>query len=148
MSKAYIPAHVRQRVSAQARYRCGYCLTSQAVVAIPMHIEHIVPEAAGGESSEDNLWLACPLCNGYKGTQTHALDPLTGKRTPLYNPRLQDWREHFAWSEDGTQIIGQTPTGRATVEALHLNNEYVVPSRRVWVAAGWHPPKDKDTPPK
>jgi hypothetical protein len=28
------------------------------------------------------------------------------------------------------------------IEALHLNNEYVVPSRRVWVAAGWHPPAD------
>jgi hypothetical protein len=39
-------------------------------------------------------------------------------------------------------IIGQTPVGRATVVALRLNNEYVVPSRRVWIAAGWHPPAD------
>jgi len=83
MSKAYIPAPVRQRVAEAAHYRCGYCLTSQAVVAIPMHVEHIIPEAAGGPSIEDNLWLACPLCNGYKSTQTHAPDPQTGERAPL-----------------------------------------------------------------
>lgn len=28
---------------------------------MPMHLEHIVPIAAGGTSDEDNLWLACPL---------------------------------------------------------------------------------------
>ncbi len=142
MSKTYIPAHVRRRVAKAALYRCGYCLTSQAVIAMPMHVEHIIPEAAGGSSAEENLWLACPLCNGYKGTQTHALDPQTGERVPLFNPRTQDWHEHFAWSEDGTRILGRTPIGRATVKALRLNNKYVVPSRRAWVAAGWHPPKD------
>ena len=35
---------------------------------------HIVPVAAGGDSAEENLWLACPLCNGYKSVQTHATD--------------------------------------------------------------------------
>lgn len=56
MSQEYIPADARRSVAEAARYRCGYCLTSQAIVAIPMH--------------------------------------------------------------------------------------YVVPSRRIWVAAGWHPPID------
>jgi len=107
-----------------------------------MHLEHIIPEAAGDGSTEENLWLACPLCNGYKGVQTHAVDPLTGVRMPLFNPRIQDWHEHFSWSADGTEIIGKTPVGRATVLALHLNNPYVVPSRKIWVVAGWHPPKD------
>lgn len=142
MSQAYIPADMRRSVAEAARYRCGYCLSSQAIVAIPMHVEHIIPLAAGGKTVVENLWLACPLCNGYKGTQTHAVDPDTGERVALFNPRTQNWHEHFAWSADGTDIIGQTPVGRATVAALHLNNEYVVPSRRVWVAAGWHPAVD------
>ncbi|OIO92350.1 MAG: HNH endonuclease [Anaerolineae bacterium CG2_30_64_16] len=142
MSKTHIPVDVRRRVAAAARYRCGYCLTSQRVVGLPMHLEHIIPEAAGDGSTEENLWLACPLCNGYKGVQTHAVDPLTGVRMPLFNPRIQDWHEHFSWSADGTEIIGKTPVGRATVLALHLNNPYVVPSRKIWVVAGWHPPKD------
>lgn len=78
-----------------------------------MHVEHIIPEAVGGSSEEDNLWLACPLCNGYKGTKTHEIDPETGMEVQLFNPRVQIWKEHFAWSTDGTKIIGQSPTGRA-----------------------------------
>lgn len=36
----------------------------------------------------------------------------------LYHPRLQQWGEYFAWNDDFTLVIGLTPTGRATVEAL------------------------------
>jgi len=39
-------------------------------------------------------------------------------------------------------IVGLTPTGRATVTALNLNNPYIVPARRLWALAGWHPPKE------
>ena len=67
---------------------------------MPMHIEHILPLAAGGSSADDNLWLACPLCNGYKGTQTHFVDPESGQQVALFHPRRQIWGEHFLWSED------------------------------------------------
>lgn len=142
MSQVYIPAEMRRRVAEDARYRCGYCLTLQAIIGMPLHVEHIIPLTVGGLTIIENLWLACPLCNGYKGTQIYAIDPETGEQAPLFNPRAHNWGEHFAWGADGTEIIGQTPVGRATVVALRLNNEYVVPSRRVWVAAGWHPPAD------
>jgi hypothetical protein len=33
-----------------------------------------------------------------------------------------------------------TATGRATVRALRLNNEYVVEARALWMARQWHPP--------
>ena len=33
----------------------------------------------------------------------------------LFDPRRQRWSEHFAWSDDGTRVIGRTPCGRATV---------------------------------
>jgi hypothetical protein len=39
------------------------------------------------------------------------------------------------------RIIGLMPAGRATVEALKMNNDYIVPARRLWVMAGWHPPR-------
>ena len=71
----------------------------------------------------------------------HAIDPLTGEEVALFNPRTQSWPDHFGWSDDGTQIIGLTPIGRATVVALRLNNEFIVPARRQWAIAGWHPPK-------
>lgn len=38
------------------------------------------------------------------------------------------------------QIIGLTPTGRATVEALRLNRPEVVNLRRLLFAHGEHPP--------
>ncbi len=142
MSRTHISEALRRRVAAAARLRCGYCQTLQVVVGYPLHIEHIIPEAAGGLSTEDNLWLACCVCNNAKGVQTHAYDPVTRTDVPLFNPRTQDWQEHFAWSRDGTQVIGLTPTGRATVLALQLNSPLRVLARQRWVLTGWHPPRD------
>ena len=107
-----------------------------------MDAEHILPVAGGGKTVRENLWLACHRCNRFKSDRTHAPDPLTGELTPLFNPRTQVWDEHFRWSRDGTEILGLTAIGRATVVALQMNNEYVVESRRFWVIAGWHPPLD------
>jgi hypothetical protein len=118
-------------------------LSPQWLVLGLLEIEHIIPKAEGGSDDEDNLWQSCRLCNGFKGVQTQAFDPETGQRVPLFDPRRQHWSEHFAWSEDGTQIVGKTPCGRATVIALQLNNLIAVMVRRAWVAAGWHPPRDR-----
>ncbi len=138
----YIPKALRRKIAAKARYRCGYCLTSQRISGAQMHIEHIIPLSRGGASDETNLWLACAWCNSYKGDKTHSLDPDTGEDVPLFNPRTQCWFDHFRWSDDGIRIIGLTPTGRATVLALQLNNEFILPARRYWVLAGWHPPQE------
>jgi hypothetical protein len=107
---------------------------------MPLEIEHIMPEAAGGLSVRENLWLACHRCNEFKGDRTRAIDSLTGENAAFFNPRTQRWHNHFAWSPDGTHIVGLTPCGRATVVALRLNNEYIVEARRFWVEAGWWPP--------
>jgi hypothetical protein len=135
---------LRQRVAVQARHRCGYCLTLEVVSGIPLTLEHIIPKSRGGQDTEENLWLSCRLCNEAKGVLTEALDPQTDALTSLFNPRHQSWTEHFAWSEDSTQIIGQTAIGRTTVEALSLNSELRVRARAIWAEAGWHPPKLDD----
>lgn len=140
MSHRNISAEVRERVRRRAGDRCGYCLSPQRLVLGPLEIEHVIPTAAGGPDRETNLWLACRLCNNFKGAQTNALDAITGRRGKLFNPRRQRWRVHFGWSDDGTRILGKTPCGRATVLALRLNNLIAVMVRREWVAAGWHPP--------
>lgn len=133
---------LRARVRRQAGNRCGYCLSRQEYVWGQLEIEHIIPTARGGKDVESNLWLACRMCNNYKSAKIDHLDPLTGAHVRLFNPRRQTWSEHFAWNEDGTQITGLTPCGRATVLALQLNNAIAVTVRQQWVAAGWHPPKD------
>ncbi len=107
-----------------------------------MTVDHIIPSAVGGTTTEDNLWLACRCCNEFKGVQTNARDPKTGNVVNLFNPRQQIWHEHFSWSKNGTEIIGKTPCGRATVLALKMNNSEIVVARRMWVSVGWWPPLD------
>jgi hypothetical protein len=107
---------------------------------LDFEIEHLIPEALGGQTVEENLWLACRECNARKGIRTTARDPVTGQLVPLFNPRAQPWIAHFRWTPEGDQIRGLTPTGRATIHALGLNRPKRVVARQFWVQAGWHPP--------
>jgi 5-methylcytosine-specific restriction endonuclease McrA len=119
--KARVPRRLRERVASTARHRCGYCRTPESIAGFRLSIEHIVPEAKGGKTVEENLWLACHACNEFKGVRVQGTDPATGKRARLWNPRRQNWADHFSWSEGGTIIRGLTPCGRATVATLRLN---------------------------
>src|SRR5437762_6157596 len=107
-----------------------------------MELDHLIPESLGGLSEEENLWLACSLCNDHKANRIAAVDPVTGETVRLFDPRHQLWNEHFRWNKTGDRIIGITATGRATVAALHLNRPSLVAARQAWVAVGWHPPRD------
>ncbi|MBU0677986.1 MAG: HNH endonuclease, partial [Verrucomicrobia bacterium] len=69
MSRSYIPKALREQVAADARHRCGYCLTSSNIIGTPMEIDHIIPESLGGLTIRENLWLACSMCNDHKGTR-------------------------------------------------------------------------------
>ena len=140
--RPHIAEEVRARVRAQAGDRYGYCRSPQRYVLGQLEIDHIIPTAAGGSDDEDNLWLACRLCNGFKGAQAYAYDPVTGRRIRLFNPRHQHWSRHFQWSTEGTQVQGRTATGRATLIVLQLNNVIAVMVRQTWVSAGWHPPPE------
>jgi HNH endonuclease len=142
MSPRTISVALRQRVAEAARFRCGYCLTARRIVGPLLEIDHIIPEARGGTSDKENLWLACPMCNSHKADRQEGPDPESRAMVPLFNPRTERWEEHFAWMEDGTIIQGKTPQGRATVAALQMNQPDVVSARRLWVMAGWHPPTE------
>ena len=125
---------------ARANGVCEYCRHQAAFSSQPFAIEHIIPFAIGGETSSNNLALACQGCNNHKHTKTTATDPISRQTVPLFHPRLHDWSDHFAWNEDKTRISGRTPIGRATVETLHLNRAGLVALRQALVAANAHPP--------
>jgi len=38
----------------------------------------------------------------------------------LFNPRRESWNDHFVWR--GVRIEGITATGRATIQALAMND--------------------------
>lgn len=42
MSRSRIPKALRAKVAAQARYRCGYCLTAESIVGTSMELDHDV----------------------------------------------------------------------------------------------------------
>lgn len=140
MSKRRIPNYLRARIAAQAQHRCGYCLTSETTVGMLMEIEHLIPEALGGVTEEENLWLACRPCNLRKSDHVAGRDPLTEAWSILFDPRRHLWPDHFRWTTAGDVIIGITPIGRTTVQVMSLNRPELVRARRLWVAAGWHPP--------
>jgi hypothetical protein len=140
VSRAKIHPELRRRVAERDRFRCAYCMTSRRVVGPVLEIDHIVPLARGGGSIEDNLCLACPMCNGHKADRIAGQDPETGLPARLYHPRRDPWGEHFEWAGDGRVLLGKTPIGRATVVTLEINHAEIVSVRRLWVAAGWHPP--------
>lgn len=132
---------IREYVYTRANGRCEYCLCPSDVGTTPYAIDHVVPRASQGPSEPANLALSCQGCNSYKAKRQSAVDPVSERRVPLYNPRRDQWHEHFAWSADGLAIVGLTPRGRATVDALRLNREPVVNLRRLLASAGEHPPR-------
>lgn len=137
-----ISAALREIIIERDKHRCRYCLTSEYNCGLQMHVDHIIPEAKGGSSKPDNLCAACFSCNTHKQAKSQAVDPLTGLTSALFHPLQQNWPEHFAWDEMKTRVIGLTACGRATIEALAMNNQTVVRARRRWVEGGWHPPTE------
>lgn len=136
----YIPRQLRREVAERALFICEYCQAQQALLPETFEIDHIMPRSEGGATSLDNLCLACPVCNSAKREQTTGRDPLTNRRVRLFHPRKQHWDDHFAWSDDFGEIVGRSPTGRATVVALDMNRPQTVRLRRLFAHERWHPP--------
>ncbi|MEW5860032.1 MAG: HNH endonuclease signature motif containing protein [Cyanobacteriota bacterium] len=139
MSSERVTAAIKKVVSARAKDYCEYCQSPGQFATESFTVEHIKPRQAGGETILENLAWSCFGCNSHKHTKTHDIDSETGENVALYNPRQQEWIEHFCWSDDFTEVIGKTPCGRATIKALCLNRRGVVNLRRLLVMAGLHP---------
>lgn len=132
-----LPAALRTAVVRRASERCEYCGLAQLGQEAAFHIDHVLPRAAGGATTEDNLALACVSCSLHKAAKQTATDPDDGSDVPLFNPRRQQWSEHFRWQ--GELAVGISPTGRATVVALKMNRPLILAIRREEAARGRHP---------
>jgi hypothetical protein len=133
---ARIPQAIRQAVMAAAQGRCAYCLSPEQLIGVAFEVDHVIPRSAKGRTQLDNLCLSCPTCNRHKARRLTARDPLSGRAVALFHPHQDVWSHHFAWSPDGAHIIGLTPTGRATAEALRFNRPAMILLRRYWRATG------------
>ena len=126
----------RAEVARRARYRCEYCGYPEAASSTPLEIDHIISEARGGRTAIDNLALCCRSCNLHKHVKTEAADPVTGETVLLFNPRTQQWSEHFVLDRDSGEIRGLTPVGGAAVAALALNSTHALTTRQLLIRLG------------
>ena len=121
MSSTYIPAALRREVEERAKHRCEYCLLPAKVSFFPHEIDHVIAQKHGGQTDADNLAFTCWRCNRHKGTDLGSFDPQTGEFSFLFNPRTQQWSEHFTFER--VTIVGLMPEGRTTVKLLQFNSE-------------------------
>jgi hypothetical protein len=129
---------LERQVWTRANSCCEYCQMPQAYDAIPFEIDHVVAESHAGPTSAENLALACFLDNSHKGPNLAGIDPLTGRVTPLFNPRRQNWRRHFRWN--GPVLVGRTAAGRATIAVLRINLPHRIAQRAALIDEGVFPP--------
>jgi hypothetical protein len=115
-----ISESLRRNVEERGHHRCEYCLLPNTVSFYPHEVDHVIALKHGGASSFDNLAYACWRCNRYKGTDLGSFDPATGEFNFLFNPRTQQWSEHFRLQQ--AHIEGITPEGRTTGQLLKLNS--------------------------
>ena len=130
----------KKAVAERANYNCEYCFAQSFYTQDSFCTEHILPISKGGTDELDNLAFSCYGCNSYKYNHTEAIDPINGSKVPLFNPRIEQWSDHFKWSKDKTEVIGISPIGRATVVRLKLNRKELVNLRAIFVMVGKHPP--------
>jgi hypothetical protein len=137
----YLSATLRQLVNQRASGACEYCRIHQTFSIYSHEIDHVIALKHGGESTDDNLVLACLPCNRHKGSDLTSIDPLTGVITPLFNPRTQIWSEQFQL--EGGFIVGITAIGRTTVFLLQMNEPSRLQLRQALATQGLYP----DLPP-
>jgi hypothetical protein len=122
----------RELVRSRAANRCEYCLLPQDSCPLAHHIEHIVARQHGGTDDHSNLALACHRCNLRKGPNLTGIDPLTGAIAPLFDPRRDDWADHFRAA--GAVFEGITAVGRSTIHVLSMNDARRIELRELLLA--------------
>ena len=109
MSSARISDRLRQKVASRAERLCEYCLIHEEDAYVGLQVDHIISKKHGGQTTAQNLALACACCNRQKGTDISAMDPASGVFVALCNPRKSLWRE-FNHGEIGMfGVLGRSP---------------------------------------
>lgn len=135
MSKAYVSRALRRQVIERARGRCEYCLIPQMYSSEVFHIDHIVSEKQLGPTEAENLAWACAICNLNKGSCVSVRFYEEKILVPLYNPREDDWSEHFMLGSSG-QITALTMVGKGTIRLLQLDHPDRIEERRLIMSMG------------
>jgi hypothetical protein len=110
--------------------------TPQVVTPQTFHVDHIVPQALGGQSRLENLCYTCLHCNLHKSDRIQAHAPRTRHLVRLFNPRTDRWDDHLRWSPTYTRLIPRTAIARATIVTLDFNADVFITARTLWFVLG------------
>jgi|GEM_PF-6726240 len=91
---------------------------------------------------EDHALRACYAALALQAAMQPYAEDIRRRHLDLLKRYAQVDDYDFALSYDDTRIIGTTPTGRATAQALRMNDDLIVAARERWVEGGWWPPAD------
>jgi hypothetical protein len=120
-----ISSDVRQQVRQRAGCACEFCGVREEDAGAALTIDHFQPRSQGGSDALENLVYACPSCNQYKQDYW----PTDDQSVRLWNPRHEDFAEHFTEAENG-QLIALTTVGAFTIGHLRLNRSQLVAYRQ------------------
>lgn len=120
-------------IANRANYRYEYCRAPESVFNFHFEVEHIIPVSLDGSDDEPNLALSCQSCNVFKSDCIAVFDEVTQSQIPLFNPRQDDWDEHFSVNIETAEIVGVTPIGRVTVIQLRMNSAAQIRARLQWI---------------
>ena len=134
---SYINAALRRLVATRAEGLCEYCLINEEDAFFGCEVDHILSEKHGGQTDADNLAYACAFCNRSKGSDIGSIVQRTGNFVRFYNPRTDQWAEHFVL--DGVTIVAGSEIGEATARILDFNNEERLFERQTLQAIGRYP---------
>lgn len=137
----YLSDKIRQKVVLRAKEQCEYCQFPTQLAYQPFSIDHIIPLSKEGKNILENLAYSCQNCNSHKYNKISGISPIDNKIAALFNPREQNWNDHFVWNENHSIIIGISLCGRATTHTLKMNETHYVDLRKLMFELGIYPPK-------
>jgi len=126
-------------VAERANHRCEYCQAPEVVFNFPFEVEHIVPLARQGANDATNLALACRSCNLRKGWRVSGTTSGGDREVRFFNPREDQWSEHFGVDVESGEILGKTPVGKVTAAYLAMNSSAQVAARKLWIRLNLFP---------
>ncbi|MGI8469947.1 MAG: HNH endonuclease [Pyrinomonadaceae bacterium] len=131
----YVSENLRTRVELRANGFCEYCRIAIEDTYFGGEIDHIISLKHRGQSEFSNLALACQPCNRNKGSDLGSLSESTKILVRFFNPRTDDWDEHFRINSDA-EIEYLTEIGEVTAAIFGFNNLERIAERKGLVELG------------
>lgn len=128
--KKYIKSfkkNLREDMYEKQNKLCAYCRIHVPLACVPMHREHIVYKDDHPQWMflPENLCVACPTCNEFKGTTEVLNDPKTttypetSTGFKIIHPMYDKYSEHIELVGD-VLYRGKTDKGIFTINTCHL----------------------------